>query len=91
MLKAADRSSKISTEDLEVALASLRASTTEQGSLGRVSTSETRLVAVQEVVLCEKDRDLVEHNSFKSFCFYPVCRFFSRRSAMKRPVQSDLS
>ncbi len=33
-----------------------------------MSTSETRLVAVQEVVLCEKGRDLVEHNSFKCFC-----------------------
>ncbi len=33
-----------------------------------MSTSETRLVAVEEVVLCEKGRDLVEHNSFKSFC-----------------------
>ncbi len=52
--KAADRSSKISNEDLEAALASLRASTTEarQGSFGRMSTSEAILVAVQEVVLC---------------------------------------
>ncbi len=27
-----------------------------------------RLVTVQEVVLCEKGSDLVEHNSFKCFC-----------------------
>ncbi len=33
MSKGADRSSKISIEDLESALASLRASTTEQGSV----------------------------------------------------------
>jgi len=30
-----------------------------------VSTFETRLIVVQEVVLCEKGRDLVENNSFK--------------------------
>ncbi len=33
-----------------------------------ISTSEARLVAVQEVVLCEKGSDLVEHDSFKCFC-----------------------
>ncbi len=33
-----------------------------------ISTSETRLVAVQEVVVCEKGSDLVEHDSFKCFC-----------------------
>ncbi len=52
--KAADRSSKISNEDLD--------------SFGGMSTSEARLVTVQEVVLCEKGSDLVEHNSFKCFC-----------------------
>lgn len=46
--KAADRSSKISVEDLKSALASL--------------------VAVEEVILCEKGRDLVEQRSFKCFC-----------------------
>ncbi len=40
----------------------------EQGSFGGMSTSEARLVTVQEVVLCEKGSDLVEHNSFKCFC-----------------------
>ncbi len=30
-------------------------------------TSETRLVAIEEVVLFKKGRDLVEHNSFKCF------------------------
>ncbi len=64
--KAADRSSNISNEDLEAVLASLRAST-EQGSFSRMFTSEARLVTVQEVVLCEKGSDLVEHNSFKCF------------------------
>ncbi len=33
-----------------------------------MSTSETKLVAVEEVILCEKGRYLVEHNSFKCFC-----------------------
>jgi len=32
-----------------------------------VSAFETRLVVVQEVVLCKKGRDLVENNSFKCF------------------------
>ncbi len=36
--------------------------------VGGMSTSEARLVTVQEVVLCEKGSDLVEHNSFKCFC-----------------------
>ncbi len=40
----------------------------QQLSFGGMSTSEARLVAVQEVVLCEKGRDLVERNLFK--CFY---------------------
>ncbi len=39
--KAADRSSNISNEDLEAALASLRASTTESKAM---STSEARLI-----------------------------------------------
>ncbi len=67
--KAADRSSKISNEDLEAALASLRASTTESKAVsGQVFISEARWVVVQEVVLCEKGSDLVEHNTFKCFC-----------------------
>ncbi len=63
VLKAADRSRSISNEDLEAALASLR-----------VSTTESKAVSVEcpllkpDVVLCEKGRNLVEHNSFKCFC-----------------------
>ncbi len=64
MSKAAERSSKISIEDLESALASIRASTTESKAV----SVEGRLVAVEEVVLCEKGRDLVEHSLFKCFC-----------------------
>ncbi len=44
----------VSNEDLEAAIASLRASTTESKAVCRVSSSEARLVTVQEVVLCEK-------------------------------------
>ncbi len=64
--KAADISSNISNENLEVVLACLKDSTTESKAVsGGMSTSEARLVTVQEVVLCEKGFDLVEHNSFK--------------------------
>ncbi len=63
--KAADRSSKISNEDLP--FLQVLGLQREQGSLGGVSTSEARLVAVQEVVLCEKDRVLDEHNALKAF------------------------
>ncbi len=64
--KAADRSSKMSTEDLEAALASLRASVTES----RAVSVEWPLLkpdwfVVQNVVLCKKQRELVEHNSLK--------------------------
>lgn len=51
MSKAAKRSSRMSTDDLEAALASLRPSMTEQCSRGGMIALETRLVAVQEVVL----------------------------------------
>ncbi len=51
--KAAARSSNISNEDLEAVLASLRSSTTESKAVsGGMSTSEARLVTVQEIVLC---------------------------------------
>ncbi len=64
--KAADRSSKISNEDLETALASLRASTTESKAVSvECPLLKPDWIAVQEVVLCEKGRDLDEHNSFK--------------------------
>ena len=67
--KAVDRYSKISFEDLESALASLKGSTTESKAVSvGMSTSEARLVAVKEVVLCENGRDLVEYSSFKCFC-----------------------
>ncbi len=56
MSKAADRSSKISIEDLESTLASLRASTTESKAVS-VECPRLKLVAVEEVVLCEKGRD----------------------------------
>ncbi len=42
-------------KDLEAVLASLRSSTNESKAvLGGMSTSEARLVSVQEVVLCRK-------------------------------------
>jgi len=65
--KAADRSSRMRTEDLEAALASLRASITESRAV-TVSNFETRLIVFQEIVLCKKGRDLIENSSFKCFC-----------------------
>jgi len=66
VLNAADRSSRMRTEDLDSALASLKASITES----RAFSVEWPLLlfAVQEVVLFKKGRDLVESNSFKCFC-----------------------
>ncbi len=63
--KASDRSGKISNEDLEAVLASLRSSTSETVS---VECPLLKPDWLQEVVLCEKGSDLVEHNSFKCFC-----------------------
>ncbi len=60
--KAADRSSNISNEDLEAILASLRSSTTESKAVSVEFPLHKKLVTVQEVVLCEKGSDLVEHN-----------------------------
>ncbi len=66
--KAADISSKISIEDLESALASLRAPTTESKAVSvECPLLKPDWFAVEEVVLCEKGRDLVEHSSFKCF------------------------
>ncbi len=55
--KAADRSSKMSTEDLEAVSASLRASVTRVGQSQLSGHSEARLVVVQNVVLCKKQRE----------------------------------
>ncbi len=40
-----------------------------------MSTSEARLVTVQEVVLCEKGSDLVEHNSITTTTRYGYSHF----------------
>ncbi len=42
-----------------------------------MAASEARLVVVQNVVLCKKQRELVEHNSLKCLCEegIPVCSF----------------
>ncbi len=64
--KAADRSSKMSTEDLEAALASLRASVTES----RAVSVEWPLLkpdgCCPGMLFCAREqRELVEHNSLK--------------------------
>ncbi len=50
---------QMSTEDLEAALASLRASVTESRAVSvEWPNSEARLVVVQNVVLCKKQREV---------------------------------
>ncbi len=66
MSKASDRSSKMSTEDLEAARASLRASVTESRA---VSVEWPRVKPdCLLLVLCKKQRELVENNSLKCLC-----------------------
>ncbi len=69
MSKAVDISSKISTEDLESALASLRASTTE---IKTVSVEYPLLkpdwLLLRRLFCVRKAHSLVEHSSFKCFC-----------------------
>ncbi len=66
MSNAADRSSKMSTENLETARASLRASVTES----RAVSVEWPLVKPDclLLVLCKKQRELVENNSLMCLC-----------------------
>ncbi len=75
--KAADRFSKMSTEDLEAALASLRASVTESRAVSVEWPLLKPDVVVQKVVLCKKQRELVEHNSLKCLSneWKQVCGF----------------
>ncbi len=65
MSKAADRSSKMSTEDLEAALASPRASVTES----RAVSVEWPLLKpdwlLSRRLFCARNKELVEHNSLK--------------------------
>ncbi len=68
MSKAADRSSNITIEDLESALAGLRASTTESKAVSvECPHLKPDWMLTMSLFLCEKGRDLIEHSSFKCF------------------------
>ncbi len=61
-----DRFSKISIEDSESALASLRASTSgSKAVLVECPLLKPDWLLSRRLILFEKGRDLVEHNSFK--------------------------
>ncbi len=66
--KAADRSSNISNEDSEAVLASLRSSTTESKAVSVECPLLKPDWILSRRLFCEKGSDLVELNSFKSFC-----------------------
>ncbi len=66
--KAADRSSRMRTDDLESAFAIRRTSVTESSAVSvEWATPETWLFSVQFVFLWKKQWDLVEDNSFECF------------------------
>ncbi len=66
--KAADRSSKISNEDLEAALASLRASTTESKAVSVECPLLKPDWLLSRRLFCVRKAETWLNNSFKCFC-----------------------
>jgi len=67
MVNCVKGSSRMRSEDLEAFIARLRASITASRAVSVECPLLNQTGGCQEVVLCKKDRDLVENNSFKCF------------------------